>query len=1352
MPSGVSSGALIVDTGMNNSGFMRGAQWFKNAIIRLKDFVVRMSQDMSRSSDSYTKTITEQAKAMRELDREIAQMNKKYSKTMRDIEETKKAGGTAERIAEMSSEAEKLLQKIEALRMARDALGNVESGFARVAEGATRARQSIVSMIAGGAWSYLKNLAVHAGNAAVQLARLAGRAIVSGIRKIGSTAASAAKSLFGLNRNAKKSNMTLKRGLWNLIKYGLGIRSLYVLFNRLRTAIKDGFSELAKQDVRVKESLNTLKTALGGLKGSLAAAFAPILTAITPALETLINMLTRAINTIGMFFAALTGQSYTYVSKGVASVGDSAKGSSKQVQELKRQLAGFDELNILSANNGSGGGSGSSGDSAGFTYEKQPISSAIKNFVDEMKRMFANGEYEQIGAVIADGINKAIAKVQNLVKWENIKSAVTRVIDTAAGIFNGFVKRIKWRQLGEAMAEAANSLIKTAEYALLKFDFVGVAKGITESINRFIERVDWTRLGSTIATYAGKIIMALKTALTEFKWGDTGTKFAQALNGFFKQQWIWTAAGDSINKAIRGLLDFTKNFVITFDAVQAAKDIKAALSRIDWEGIARDVWDLAKIAFSKAGDFIKVLLGGDIYDTSKNAVDQLWARGSGETSSAKYAKSTSKLFSELATTILSAIKKAFDSIPWSEWGDKLRDFLINIEWDKVWDAAYQALVSFLQGLGDFFGSLLFGKDRWDQFNAALNKNIGSGKGQTFGGILGDALIGKPQIELLKKVQEYGQSKGFNVLGAVGGSMIGKPIAEIIGNGISSGVDFFKKTTKKIADTFNPIADKAALVLKSRVDDVNKNFEKNKTYDTPNWLPALIFGGNSLLDKAEEVYDSADDMVTGLTAAAKQISENAKNGNINEPDVLDKVVKTAVKSAVFGPLNFLLPTEGKKTAKTPEEMRTQFGLNGGDLAGWDNLFSDNTSALEQNTKATVAQVRGIKKIDSNTTRTLFSSKHAQLAYETGASSAGTTISKMQDQTVNVPINFLPAGLSSYLNKPLEYLKNVFAPGTDAQTRVSLIKQGWTTIAAFVGNAVDVVTKLLKGNWSSIEGFVGNLVEVMTNLYRGNYSSISSFVGNLVEVATNLYKGNYRTISDYVGDWVDVQTFLTNRGTNWANGLVQWITGNRYGEITVGLNVGLTKLGAQVLANIRGRALGGWYSAGGIGHNFASGGIIRNGIASAWSKLPRYANGTSRAHGTMFIAGEAGPEIVGHINGRTEILNKSQLAQTMQSAVSSGMVNALRGITFKMPAMATGGIMPYEVSAQIAKSAADIQGTLDANNEDLIQTIISVIGAQTTALVTALTNNRQTVGGQSAQQIINEINRRTQMFSASPLAGV
>jgi len=54
---------------------------------------------------------------------------------------------------------------------------------------------------------------------------------------------------------------------------------------------------------------------------------------------------------------------------------------------------------------------------------------------------------------------------------------------------------------------------------------------------------------------------------------------------------------------------------------------------------------------------------------------------------------------------------------------------------------------------------------------------------------------------------------------------------------------------------------------------------------------------------------------------------------------------------------------------------------------------------------------------------------------------------------------------------------------------------------------------------------------------------------------------------------------------------------------------------------------------------------------WDSLPKYAGGGM--HGSMFIAGESGPEIVGHVNGRSEILNKSQLAQTMHSAIVNGM---------------------------------------------------------------------------------------------------
>ena len=66
----------------------------------------------------------------------------------------------------------------------------------------------------------------------------------------------------------------------------------------------------------------------------------------------------------------------------------------------------------------------------------------------------------------------------------------------------------------------------------------------------------------------------------------------------------------------------------------------------------------------------------------------------------------------------------------------------------------------------------------------------------------------------------------------------------------------------------------------------------------------------------------------------------------------------------------------------------------------------------------------------------------------------------------------------------------------------------------------------------------------------------------------------------------------------------------------------------------------------------GGIFENG---KWSDIPQFANGgipSNVTHGSLFIAGEHGSEVVGTIGGRTEVLNASQIA----SAVSSGVAKA------------------------------------------------------------------------------------------------
>jgi hypothetical protein len=152
-------------------------------------------------------------------------------------------------------------------------------------------------------------------------------------------------------------------------------------------------------------------------------------------------------------------------------------------------------------------------------------------------------------------------------------------------------------------------------------------------------------------------------------------------------------------------------------------------------------------------------------------------------------------------------------------------------------------------------------------------------------------------------------------------------------------------------------------------------------------------------------------------------------------------------------------------------------------------------------------------------------------------------------------------------------------------------------------------------------------------------------------------------------------------------------------------------------------GGDSSGGGAGSGrHANGGILSNGL---WSNIPQYGSGSFNAlggHGTMFIAGEAGPEIIGHIGGRTEILNRSQLAATMYSAVRSAMSGVQIAAT-----MYSGSIgndeADYEMMYRAMYDAfTDAMAGNTERDKEKVQLMRQIAAKEFTAEVTAASVNR------------------------------
>ena len=179
--------------------------------------------------------------------------------------------------------------------------------------------------------------------------------------------------LSSMKASIEGATMAAKKGARILLKYGLSIRSMFALIRRLRSAVVEGVQEFAQQDRETRDSINGLKASLATLKAGWGAAFAPILNAVAPLLNKLIGWLTSAANAITRFFNLLGGRStYKKAVSNQESLAKSISGTGGAAEKAQKQLAGFDEITQLTAQD-SGGGGGSGGHGSGYDYIDEDI-------------------------------------------------------------------------------------------------------------------------------------------------------------------------------------------------------------------------------------------------------------------------------------------------------------------------------------------------------------------------------------------------------------------------------------------------------------------------------------------------------------------------------------------------------------------------------------------------------------------------------------------------------------------------------------------------------------------------------------------------------------------------------------------------------------------------------------------------------------------------------------------------------------------------------------------------------------------------------------------------------------------
>ena len=235
--------------------------------------------------------------------------------------------------------------------------------------------------------------------------------VVSKMRLLGSTA----KKSFGtVNKSAKKTG-----GLMGTIASRFkGIALSLLLFNWVTKAfngavkaIKDGFSNLYKDNEKFKTSVDNLRASVLTLKNAFAAAFRPLVDIAIPYIQMAADKLTELLTNVGQFTAAITGQA-TYT-KAIKQTADAFKDAKKAAEGY---LSPLDEINKFSSKKDD------EEEQTGIMFEEVPIEQKFKDMAEKVKDVFADlfapikEAWDREGEFVMDSWKYALDEVWGLIK------------------------------------------------------------------------------------------------------------------------------------------------------------------------------------------------------------------------------------------------------------------------------------------------------------------------------------------------------------------------------------------------------------------------------------------------------------------------------------------------------------------------------------------------------------------------------------------------------------------------------------------------------------------------------------------------------------------------------------------------------------------------------------------------------------------------------------------------------------------------------------------------------------------------------------------------------------------------
>ena len=347
-----------------------------------------------------------------------------------------------------------------------------------------------------------------------------------------------------------------------------------------------------------------------------------------------------------------------------ASKGTKAKKNSTPKSSINTNGGlGFDLLNYADAVN------------KGVKDKDKDTETAFGNFIKRMKKLAKDGQFEGIGASLADEVNGLFSKIH----FKEVEDKFTKFFNKIGRVINGFVRNLNTAQIGRKLGDLINLIIHTVNTFYDTVDFSAIGSKLAEGLNSAFETIDWEALGQFLLNKFNSIFRFLAGFAETFDWLSFGVHLSELINSAFDSI-DFEAIESFVVNGVNGITTAMWDVLFGTDWGAKGEELGQSVSRmiqgIKWDKLAVNLAHGLASLIDFGINFAEQVLSDDNLSKITNAITTFFRNFFEEVKE----KKLGKRLAEVINKGVKILNDLINEIPWEDIYDTIDDFITNLDW------------------------------------------------------------------------------------------------------------------------------------------------------------------------------------------------------------------------------------------------------------------------------------------------------------------------------------------------------------------------------------------------------------------------------------------------------------------------------------------------------------------------------------------------------------------------------------------------------------------------------------------------------------------------------------------------